>query len=128
MNMVLTTDIVDERVSTLGRIFTGYYCNLRCTFCYYSETVDNVKYPSLDIIDQLVTCKVNNMTGVEFSGGESTLDVNFNTYIEYAKSLGFVRISTITNGCVYSNIDKLKSAIDSGLNDILISTSLTKNL
>ncbi|MCU7495317.1 MAG: radical SAM protein [Ignavibacteria bacterium] len=103
------------------RISTGLKCNLNCAFCYYNEELNTQTYSKDEIKKMLDIAFRYNIRDIDFSGGEPTLRKDLPELISYAKEKGFRRICIITNGTRTSKSDYLKSLMEAGLNEILIS-------
>jgi len=112
------------RLSRRGEIRMGFRCNARCGFCYYKDLLDNPKdkEPKTEkIFQQLRSLRVNGASEVEFTGGEPTIKPDLWKAVAYAKELGFVNVSLVTNGIRLAKRAQLERLADSGLNDILFS-------
>jgi radical SAM protein with 4Fe4S-binding SPASM domain len=100
-----------------AKLDTGTYCNYRCSFCYYKNSLDIVD--SFDEIksriDYLRECGIDD---VDLSGGESSIHPNWFDILEYCK--GF-HISTLSNGYRFSDKSFMKKSVDCGLKEILFS-------
>lgn len=103
------------------RISTGLKCNLNCSFCYYNEELNTQTYSKDEIIKMLDIAWQFNIRDIDFSGGEPTLRKDLPELISYAKEKGFGKICIITNGTRTWRRDYLKSLMDAGLNEILVS-------
>lgn len=101
------------------RVFTGYLCNIDCSFCFYrnKQPKDIKEF----IFKQMNIGRKFGMTGVDFSGGEPTILPYWFEILSHTKEIGFKNICSITNGFRYSNKDFLRKSVDFGLNDILFS-------
>ncbi len=103
------------------RISTGLKCNARCKFCYFHEELNTQEYSGRQIMKMLDLAAEYDIKDIDFSGGEPTIRNDINSLLSYAHSIGFRKNCIITNGIKTSDLDFLKSLIDSGLNEILIS-------
>ena len=97
-------------------------CNSKCLFCLDADTPRNVYLPVDEIkaelhrgIDELRADKVI------LSGGEASLHPEFTALIRYARSIGYSRVQTVTNGWRYADLDFYKEAIAAGLGEITFS-------
>ena len=104
----------------------GYTCNAKCAFCYYYDSI--VTKTNLETLTtqeakiQLHQAKKLGIQEIEFTGGEVTLRKDLPELIAYAKNeLSFRVISIITNGIRLFKRDYVKSLVDAGLDDMLIS-------
>lgn len=114
----------DIPLSQRGDIRLGYRCNARCGFCYYQDLLDNPvdKEPkSEDLRAQLRALREAGATEVEFTGGEPTIRPDFPELIAYAKELGFINVSVITNGLRLASPQYAEKLVRAGLNDFLFS-------
>lgn len=111
-------------LSQRGEIRLGFRCNARCGFCYYQELLDNpvaLEPKSEDLRRKLVVLRKLGATEVEFTGGEPTIRNDLVDLVEYARELGFVNISLITNGLRLSNRNYAERLVTAGVNDVLFS-------
>jgi len=109
----------DEPYCKRAKLDTGTYCNQRCWFCYYKDQLDEVT-PLETIkerIDYLAECGIQD---VDLSGGESSLHEDWFEILDYCFSKG-MRISTLSNGGRFSDIDFLTKSVNHGLKEILFS-------
>jgi MoaA/NifB/PqqE/SkfB family radical SAM enzyme len=111
-------------LSQRGEIRLGFRCNARCGFCYYQDLLDNPvdKEPTTQFVyEQLRALRREGATEVEFTGGEPTIKPDLVKIVQYARELGFVNISMITNGLRLANREFAIRLSKAGLNDILFS-------
>lgn len=111
-------------LSQRGEIRLGFRCNARCGFCYYQDLLDNPvdKEPTTEFVyEQLRALRREGATEVEFTGGEPSIKPDLVKIVQYAKELGFVNISMITNGLRLANREFAIRLEKAGLNDILFS-------
>ena len=102
------------------KIDTGFACNANCWFCYYKS---HLKDPFMDlklIQNQIKKAKFMNFKKIEFSGGESSYHPDWFKMIEFGSKLD-LKISTISNGFMFSDFDFIKKSKDLGLEEILFS-------
>lgn len=99
------------------RIVTA--CNSACSFCLDTDTPRNLILPVEDIqaelrrgIEELDADKVI------ISGGEASLHPKFFEIIEYAKSIGYDRVQTVTNGYFLGDEEFYEKAASAGLGEI----------
>lgn len=97
-------------------------CNSKCLFCLDADTPRNVYLP----VDEV---KAELRRGLEelgadkviMSGGEASLHPEFPALIRYAKSIGYDRVQTVTNGWRYAELDFYKEVMAAGLGEITFS-------
>lgn len=109
----------DEPYCNRGKLDTGTQCNYKCEFCYYIDQLDKVT-PLKTIkerIDYLVECGI---TEVDLSGGESSIHKDWFEILDYARSHN-LKISTLSNGSKFKNLEFLKKSQQHGLTEILFS-------
>ena len=107
------------------KIDTGKFCNARCHFCYYFESLKDRDFLSLDevkdqgFIQKLLELGVNEF---EFSGGEPTLNWELQDIIDYIK-VQALEYNIVPKFSIVSNGWKLKEFIDShpDISEVLIS-------
>ena len=113
-----------NRLSERGGIQLGFRCNARCGFCYYQDLLDNPieKEPTTkQLLDYLRVLRSQGATEVEFTGGEPTIRSDLIELIKYAKKIGFVNVSVITNGLRLANPLYADDIVKAGVNDFLFS-------
>jgi len=98
-------------------------CNLNCSWCYVynkigHKTAVDISQPLYNLSLQLL--KDLHIKELVFIGGEPTLHPNFPQFIYAAKQKGF-KSYVVTNGVKLSNLDYLKSLMESGLDFINMS-------
>lgn len=113
-----------ERVANIRkhwvRLVTA--CNSRCIFCLDTDTPRNVYIPEEDVRREIKRGREElGADKVILSGGEGSLHPRFVDLIAYAKSLGYSRIQTVTNGTVLYKRDLYMRAVEAGLNEITYS-------
>lgn len=103
------------RLTKRVNINTGYSCNIKCKFCYYREQ-KRPKDPDTERIKKdLQKAKKYGIEIVELTGGEPTIRKDLFELIDFAKKLGFKRISMITNGLLLSDHRFSKKLLEAGL-------------
>ena len=103
------------------KIVTGLKCNIQCVFCYYR---DNLKAPNRsfdEVRRDLDYAWRQGIRQVDFSGGEPTIHPDLPRLISQAKSIGFDRVSVISNGLRLADKSYMSSLKDAGLDEILFS-------
>ena len=107
----------DTKLCNRAKLDTGTYCNYKCSFCYYKNSLD--KIDDLEVIkgriDYLRECGVEE---VDLSGGESSIHPDWFDILDYC---GGFDVSTLSNGHRFSNISFMKKSQDHGLKEILFS-------
>src|SRR5210317_811685 len=73
-------------------------CNSRCVFCLDMDTPRNVFLPFEEICSELQNGIEKGADKVILSGGEAALHPRYIDVIRYAKSIGYDRVQTVTNG------------------------------
>jgi MoaA/NifB/PqqE/SkfB family radical SAM enzyme len=110
---------LEEPMCERAKLDTGTHCNYRCEFCYYKTKLDEVT--EFDVIksriDYLVDCGIKE---VDLSGGESSIHKQWFDILDYCKSKN-LKISTLSNGYKFANIDFLRKSQEHGLEEILFS-------
>lgn len=109
----------DEPYCQRAKLDTGPLCNYNCSFCYYQG--DLHKKTDLSVIlgrlDYLYTCGINE---VDLSGGESSLRPDWFELLDECKKRG-MKISTVSNGYKFADIEFLRKSQEHGLEEILFS-------
>jgi len=110
----VATGIINSR----ARLNTGTHCNYKCPFCYYIDSLDDVK-PFNDILKDIEFIKESNINEIDLSGGESSIHNRWFDILDACSS--FDNISTLSNGSMFQDIEFLKKSQKHGLNEILFS-------
>ena len=97
-------------------------CNSKCLFCLDADTPRNVYLPDEEVKAELLRGREElDADKVIISGGEATLHPSFFEFVRYAKSIGYDRVQTVTNGTRFSNRAYYKKAMEAGLGEITFS-------
>lgn len=112
-------NILDDKLTSRVRLFTGYKCNYNCGFCFYKGQKPQPFHQG--IRRQASICKINNIDSLDLSGGEPTIIPDWFDTLEYLRNAGFKNIAAITNGSTFCDKDFFKRSIDSGMNEVLFS-------
>jgi len=96
-------------------------CNNICSFC-----CDTVFWNGTHMDTEKVRARMREgadkgLKRLFLSGGEPTIHPDYFAIIEYGKSLGFQRISTITNGRMFYYPAFATRAVRAGLNEVIFS-------
>ena len=117
---MLDRELIANRKKHWVRAVTA--CNSRCVFCLDMDTPRNVFLPYEEVcaelkrgIDELGADKVI------ISGGEASLHPRYVDLIRYAKSIGYDRVQTVTNGWQYADKPFYDACIEAGLGEITFS-------
>ena len=114
---MLEREKVANRPKHWVRIVTA--CNSRCLFCLDTDTPRNLYLPDEDVKAELRRgLEVLGADKVIISGGEASLHPRFFDFIEYAKSIGYDRVQTVTNGFFLGQEDFYEQAAAAGLGEI----------
>ncbi len=103
-----------------AKLDTGTLCNLKCSFCYYQDRLDQ-----MDSLTQ-IKLRVDYIKGyslikeIELSGGESSIHPDWFRILDYCND-HFEHISTLSHGQKFSNLDFLLESKQHGLKEILFS-------
>lgn len=109
----------DEPICTRAKLDTGTHCNYRCTFCYYKSQLNDIT--SFEVIKQRIDYLVDcGMTEVDLSGGESSIHNQWFDILDYCTSKG-LKISTLSNGYKFADIEFMMKSKEHGLREILFS-------
>ena len=110
----------DERLHapSLLRVNLTYACNNRCSFCAVAALPSGRAAASRT---DLVTHYERGIRAVVFDGGEPTLDAELIPLIQLARTLGYRRVTVVTNGrmCFYERY--ATALVTSGLTSLEIS-------
>ena len=97
-------------------------CNSKCLFCLDSDTPRNVYLTADDVQADLRRGREElDADKVIISGGEASLHPEFPDFIRYAKSIGYERVQTVTNGTQFADKAFYEQCIEAGLGEITYS-------
>ena len=97
-------------------------CNSKCLFCLDADTPRNVYLPESEVKADLLRGREELLADkVIISGGEASLHPSFVEFIRYAKSIGYDRVQTVTNGYRYADPQYYRDCMDAGLGEITFS-------
>ena len=96
----------DKILNTRVKIDTGKFCNARCQFCYYYDSIKIRDFLTLDEVKEsgyIPKLFAKGITEFEFSGGEPTLCYELDQIIAYIKEVGKKhniepKFSVVSNG------------------------------
>lgn len=96
----------DKILNTRVKIDTGKFCNARCQFCYYYDSIKIRDFLTLDEVKEsgyIPKLFSKGITEFEFSGGEPTLCYELDEIIAYIKEVGKKynvepKFSVVSNG------------------------------
>ncbi|MEC7986774.1 MAG: radical SAM protein [Myxococcota bacterium] len=97
-------------------------CSSRCIFCLDMDTPRNVFLEVDDVKAELARGREElDADKVIISGGEATLHPKFPEMITYARSIGYERVQTVTNGWKFADKDFYRRCMKAGLGEITFS-------
>lgn len=109
----------ERPINNRAKLDTGKLCNYKCEFCYYKnhlterDTFQQIK----DRVDSMVRYGI---TQVDLSGGESSIEPLWFDILEYCQGK-FERISCLSHGGKFHDLDFIKTSKAYGLQEILFS-------
>ncbi len=116
--------ILKEKTTKENRIWVriAAACNEKCLFCLDADA-QNGKLIDQTIIQDEITSgyKAGVYNRIIISGWEASINPRFSDYISYAKSIGYDRIQTVTNGNMFSRPDFCKKVFDAWLQEVTFS-------
>ena len=117
---MLERETIANRSKHWVRLVTA--CNNKCLFCLDMDTPRNVYLSDEDIKAELRRGREElDAWKVILSGGEASVHPRFAELIAYAKSIGYGRVQTVTNGMMFHDKAFLGRALDAGLEEITFS-------
>ena len=117
---MLERERVANRRKHWVRVVTA--CNSRCLFCLDMDTPRNVYLREADIRAELERGRSElGADKVILSGGEATLHPEFVSLIAHARSIGYSRVQTVTNGTQLADRSFMRACLDAGLGEITFS-------
>lgn len=109
----------DRPINNRAKLDTGKLCNYSCDFCYYKNHL--MERDSLEIIFKRIdSILAYGIDEIDLSGGESSIEPNWFKILEYCSGK-FKRISCLSHGGKFSNIEFIQKSYDLGLREILFS-------
>ena len=106
-------------INNRAKLDTGKLCNLRCEFCYYKKQLTE-RDPLEEIYKRIDYIKSYGIDEIDLSGGESSVEPNWFKILEYCQNK-FKRISCLSHGGKFSNLEFIKKSYELGLREILFS-------
>lgn len=96
-------------------------CNDNCVFCLDKDNLNGAPVTFDEIQAVLSRGIKQGATRAVLSGGEPTLHPEFHEIVRAAKTLGYEKAQTVTNGRMFAYKRFLKNALDAGLSEITFS-------
>ena len=97
-------------------------CNSRCVFCLDTDTPRGVYLLEDDLKREIKRGRDElNADKIILSGGEGSIHPKFVDFVAYAKSIGYSRVQTVTNGVMFAQREFYRAAVDAGLGEITFS-------
>ena len=97
-------------------------CNSKCLFCLDADTPRNVYLDEKEVEGELLRGREElGAEKVILSGGEATLHPKFFQFVQYARSIGYDRVQTVTNGYRFAERDFYLNSMRAGLGEITFS-------
>jgi MoaA/NifB/PqqE/SkfB family radical SAM enzyme len=96
-------------------------CNNICSFCCDTVFWNGTHMDSEKVRARMREGAEKGLTRLFLSGGEPTIHPDYLAFVEYGKTLGFSRISTITNGRMFYYPEFAARAVRNGLNEVIFS-------
>jgi len=106
-------------INNRAKLDTGKLCNLRCEFCYYKNHLSE-RDPLEEIYKRIDYIKSYGIDEIDLSGGESSVEPNWFKILEYCQNK-FNRISCLSHGGKFSDLNFINRSYDLGLREILFS-------
>ena len=118
--VMLERERIANRKKHWVRLVTA--CNSHCLFCLDSDTPRNVYLPVAEVKAELDRGRSElNADKVILSGGEGTLHPKYFEFVRYAKSIGYDRVQSVTNGWNFADKDFYEEAVEAGVGEITFS-------
>jgi MoaA/NifB/PqqE/SkfB family radical SAM enzyme len=97
-------------------------CNSKCVFCLDSDTPRNVYLPEETVKGEIDRGRRElDADKIIISGGEASLHPLFPEFVRYAKSVGYDRVQTVTNGYRFAEREFFEACMEAGLGEITFS-------
>lgn len=118
------TLIEKEKTTKENRVWVriSAACNIKCVFCL-DESAQDGTFVSEDVVKKQIRSqfKKGEYNRVIISWGEASINPKFPEYIRYAKSLGYDRVQTVTNGYMFSIEKFCQKVVQAGLDEVTFS-------
>jgi MoaA/NifB/PqqE/SkfB family radical SAM enzyme len=109
----------EREINSRAKLDTGKLCNYKCEFCYYKNHL--TERDSLQTIyDRIDYLKAYGIEQIDLSGGESSIEPNWFKILEYCQNK-FKRISCLSHGGKFSDLEFIERSYNLGLREILFS-------
>lgn len=97
-------------------------CNNICIFCLDSDA-HNGSLPKEESVKEEIArnFKAGHENRIIISWWEASINPKFPEYIRYAKSIGYTRVQTVTNGGMFSRPEFCKKVFDAWLDEVTFS-------
>lgn len=110
---------LNEEFNDRAKLDTGTLCNYKCNFCYYIDKL-NIN-TSFDIIKNRIDYLIKSgVKEIDISGGESSIHKDWFKILKYCADNDF-KISTLSNGSMFKDLNFLMKSKELGLREILFS-------
>lgn len=106
-------------INSRAKLDTGKLCNLSCEFCYYKKQLSE-RDSLAQIKGRIDYIQAYGIEEIDLSGGESSVEPNWFAILDYCKGK-FNRISCLSHGGKFSNLEFAQRSHDAGLREILFS-------
>lgn len=118
----------ERTITRRAVLYTGFPCNIRCIFCYYTYVMDGAKWHSLEecIRDADIYRNQYGNDCVDITGGEPTAFPKIVPLVEHCSRIG-LRPTLITNMRKLAKLDHAKALQDAGVYDFLCSVHALGN-
>jgi MoaA/NifB/PqqE/SkfB family radical SAM enzyme len=117
---MLERERVANRAKHWVRLATA--CNSHCLFCLDSDTPRDLIVPAGEVRRELRRGREElGAAKVILSGGEASLHPDFAALVAYARSIGYERVQTVTNGWRWAERPFYEAAVRAGLGEITFS-------
>lgn len=102
-----------------AKLDTGPLCNYKCEFCYYKDRLS--ERTAFDIVKERADyLKQYGITQADLSGGESSISPDWFKILDYC-SANFKKVSCLSHGGKFADLEFLKKSKEHGLSEILFS-------
>lgn len=106
-------------INNRAKLDTGKLCNYKCEFCYYKKHLTE-RDTLRTIYDRIDYLKAYGIDQIDLSGGESSIEPNWFKILEYCRD-NFKRISCLSHGGKFSDVEFIERSYNLGLREILFS-------
>lgn len=102
-------------------LFTGYACSNNCVFCMEADKRGLPQKTTAELAREVYQARNSGAEILEIIGGEATIRKDFCRVVALAKKIGIPEVICATNGRVFSDPDRARKIVESGIDALIFS-------